>query len=285
MKKSSLLLCTLLLVGLTGCSQTNQPSATPAPLPIIGGDDMIEVKPTPTPFEEEVENKDAIVTLTQTKLDKLQEYYSTYNYINFTQRMESGLKNENPLTIVTYSIIADTETKVAQCSISASADGQLDTESSIHDFNSGYTFVKDMYQDGHLAEGKVNILNIDLLEMKNVYDLYQHLLGDVEIPVDVKGTKSEDGLETYEIITRADKSMLSGVSYDRLGNQIITLKGRMSSTFELEEISVEIEYIIGNTTYYCRTVLDIMAVNDIRLLMPDIGIEIPQPEETEVQEE
>lgn len=277
MKKSSLILGSLLVaLSLSACN--NGVDKLPEPLEVdesnnIVSSELPEVQEIETETEEVNECK-----FTKESADKVREYLEGYNYINVIQSVENGLKNETSYTSIVYNVVSDTTTKVTDFNIITSY-GDNDERGSgekhyIRDFANDITYERNDDDTEWLeCDGKIPMIDWDILSFDNSYAIWKYLMKDCDTPVDTIGYISGD-YEYYTVVKEADDSFISGIEYDRLGDQEMTyIYHRIGDSLIPTSVVVEINYFVGNTEYYVRSTVQLATVGNTSLNIPELGVD------------
>lgn len=269
MKKSSLLLCLSLLVCITGCSSNQEFKSNYKSRDSSVSENTFVLKQDYRSVS--VNDTNNYVIFTQDKADSIKDYLSEYTFINFTQTIQNGLKDEAPINDITYTVIADTSTNICQLSLNKIINGDLSNETSISDLSTGETYVQDIDGYWQRADGIVQMINWNLTEYENTYDLYKYLVDNIDLQIGTFGVLIDEGRESYQFTSVAKEGSLSGVDYDELCNQTVTfIVDKIGDSYRPSKISIDIEYIVDDVTYYCRSDIQIIVVNNTKLLMPKL---------------
>lgn len=282
MKKSSLVVLLMTIsLGISACGVED--GRIPEAIEVdesndIVSDDLPDVIEVASETEESEEELREECTFTKDKANKVKEYFEGYNYINIVQSMENGLKDDDAYTKVTYNVIADTSTKVVDFDIITSFnDGEKHGDGGVHyirDYINDITYQRDDSDTRwNKCDGEILMIDWDFMSYENAYDIWQYLMKDNDTPVDTVGYVSGE-YEYYTVTTKANDSFITGLEYDKLGDQESTyIYHNIGGTLIPTSVVIEINYFIGDKEYFVRSTIQLGTVGNTSLNMPELDEE------------
>lgn len=272
MKKSSLLICSSLLVlSLTACSN----NAVQSTEDIDVGESILSTE-MPTENTETVTEEETKLdtAFTQEKSDKLDSYLSNYTYTEVTQSMENGYEDGTAYTRTSYDVKADIASGVADYSVSQRTDSNTEgaKDGSAHyirNYKEGITYEKDESDNWIKSEGTVNMINWGLEDFTSTKDVFDYILKDYKTPVDTKGYTSGN-YEYYTVEEDANKDMVSGLTYDELGKQTVDyIYYTNGDEYYPVSVITKITYKAGGNDYYIQSTIQFVTFDNTSLNMPE----------------
>ncbi len=242
--------------------------------------------------KKEKEEADALkareVTLTQAKLDGIITSLKGYTNITLVQSM----KNLNPKgeveTGLKYTLDVDLKQKIVLTQIDTTVEKETTTTSYASDYvrDLHYKYIENDGTWGY-AEDKTISLSKNLISSLDVSTFYRALTEGLALPIDTKGYKDVEGgaTETYSMIVPATKDSIAGVTYDKLGDERVSLKIYISEEGKTVPVSIttEVDYIVGGKTHTCKSEIEILDYSNDKLELPAMSSksrEIELPTET-----
>lgn len=272
MKKSSLLICSSLLVlSLTACSNNSVQTSEGVNVGEAILSTELPTEGTETVTEEEPKLD---TVFTQEKSDKLSNYLSSFTYTEVTQSMENGYKDGTAYTRTSYDVKADTASGVADYSVSQRTDSSTEgaKEGSSHyirNYKEGVTFEKDSSNNWVKSEGTVNMINWNLGDFTSTKDVFDYILKDYKTPIDTKGYTSGN-YEYYTVEEDANENMVSGLTYDELGKQTVDyIYYTNGDEYYPVSVITRITYKAGGNNYYIQSTIQFVTFDNISLNMPE----------------
>lgn len=271
MKKSSLVIfSSLLVLSLTACSSSTQSSTEEVS---VGETILSSDLPTES-TESTTEETKLDTTFSQEKADLLSSYLSNYTYTEVSQVMENGYKDGTAYTRTSYNIKADTSSGVADCDLTQRTDSNTGgaKEGSAHtirDYKAGVTYEKDDSNNWIKSEGTVNTVTWSLEDFTSVNDVWNYLLKDYTTPVDTKGYISGD-YEYYTVTEDATDNMVSGLTYDKLGQQTVDyIYYHKDNVYYPVSVITKIDYTYEEKEYYIQSTIQFVDISNLSLTMPE----------------
>ncbi len=229
--------------------------------------------------------KEREVTLTEKKLDSITESLKGYTNITMVQSMENLDAKGRVETGLKYTLDVDLKEKVVLTQIDTTVEGEETTTSYASDYvrDLHYKYIENNGTWGY-AEDKTISLSKSLIGSIDVSTFYRALTDGLALPVGVKGYKDMAGgaNETYSIIVPATKESITGVKYDELGDERVSLKLYISEEGKTVPVSIttEVDYIVGGKTHTCKSKIEVLDYTNDRLELPAMSsksreIELP----------
>lgn len=235
------------------------------------GNDIVSTE-LPEVVEVNSEEENESCTFSQESYDSVKAYFEGYSYISLVQTMENGYKDESASTSITYSVTADTASKITDFVIkSTDTEGVESSKHYLRDFANDITFERNAEDTAWVeCDGTIMMIDWDLETFDSVFSVWQYVMKDHETPIGAEGYISGD-YEYYSTSKKADKTMISGVEYDKLGNQELTyIYQRLGGSLVPVSVIADVNYFIGDKEYYVRSTIQVGTVNDTQLSMPDL---------------
>lgn len=273
MKKSSLCIISLLAVlNLTSCGLVKTSfSKMPDSVKINNLTKNATCSSITTKQSIEVENesskKDTNCRFTTKKQSMIKSYFKKYPFIYISQTLETGRRDKNATTSRIYDVEVDLANKVTDFRIKD--EKGTDGVHYIRDYKTGGTY-KQSGGKWEACQGVVRVIDWDISDLENAYDVWEYLLGDNNIYIGARGYISGD-YEYYHKKTKASKNSVSGIKYDKLGDSEVTYIFReINNTFEPVSVVKNIDYIYKGKKYFIRSIIRIGYLGNTKLEVPDV---------------
>lgn len=272
MKKSSLVICSsLLMLSLTACSGKVQSSES-----IDVGETILSTElPSESTKQTTTEEVKLDTSFTQEKADKLSNYLGNFTYSEVTQSMENGYADGTAYTRTSYNVKADTTSGVADYSVTQRVDSNTGgaKEGSAHyirNYKEGITYEKDDSNNWVKSKGVVNMISWSLEDFTSANDIFNYIIKNYTTPIGTKGYTSGN-YEYYTFEENANDSMVSGLTYDELGEQTVDYIYYTDGDDKYYPISVitKITYTYEGREYYIQSTIQFVTFDDTSLNMPE----------------
>lgn len=270
MKKSSLIMLGLCVTMLAGCGTSEQLSQLEEVT--VEGNTVVD---TEVPEVEVIEEEDNTVVYDESVKQSLEDYLSRYTYIAFIQEVENGVVDGINYSTSTYSITADVINNRYDMTFTFSTDDEGDIESRqfhiFEDINTDYMYSENLDTDTWSeADGDYSIVSWDISSFESDLDVWNYLLRDKLLEVGTTGEVS-GGYWYFETTSEATDDMVTGLTYDSLGNSTLTYTFKEYNGVVIPNIFTQyINYYVGENEYYVKCTIKFDSFGNAELAVPEI---------------